>query len=113
MAAIRNKEYALDANAIDDDWTASTTTAPFEIIDVVVNFNAAPTTSENFVIKSITAGSNTIVEDTFDPSLSSAISHVRRLDKVFPAGTTIGLDYTNTDTKNIIRVIRYREITTG
>ena len=106
--ATKNKEYAASATTINDDFTVTGSPA-FELIDIVLNFNAAPTTSENIVITSITPGSNTVTEYTFDPSTSAATSHVFRFDKRFMAGTTIGIDYTNTDTKSITRIVRYQE----
>ena len=74
---------------------------PFQLIDITVIFNIAPTTSENIVITSVNSHADTVVEHTFDPSTSALTSHVFRFDKRFPDGTTLAIAYTNTDGRTI------------
>jgi len=72
----------------------------FQLIDVVVTFDVAPTTSELIEIFSIRETVK-IIEDSYDPSLSSATQHVFRFDKRFDNGITYGVDYANTDTNSV------------
>jgi len=89
----------------DDTGTAIAETVdpggPFQLIDITVIFNTAPTTSEDIEITSINADGDIVMEHNFDPSTSALTSHVFRFDKRFPDGTTLAIDYTNTDARNI------------
>lgn len=73
----------------------------FQLIDISVNFNTAPTTSEDIEITSVNSDSDAVMEYSYDPSLSTSTSHVFRFDKRFVDGTTIAIDYTNTDARTI------------
>jgi hypothetical protein len=86
------------ATAVDEDVDPG---GPFQLIDISINFNTAPTTSEDISITSINSDTDAVVEAEYDPSLSSDTSHVFRFDKRFPDGTTIAVDYTNTDGRTI------------
>ena len=111
--AIANKEYAGSTSAIDVDFvpTPSTLSPPFKVIDVVLIWDSAPTTSENVVVGSITpGGSNAIVEYEWDAAADGDTTQGIRLDKDFMRGTTITVDYTNTDANSVEVVIRYREL---
>ncbi len=81
---------------------------PFQLIDVSFSFNTAPTTGEDITIKSKNSDTDEIEEYDFDPSLSSELTHVFRFDKRFPDGTTIMVDYPNTDTRNIVVNVVYQ-----
>jgi hypothetical protein len=107
--AIRNKEYAAvdSGTPVNVDWLNPNGVA-FKLIDVVLNLSTAATTSENITIKSITPGSNSVTEYVFDPSTSSLTSHVFRFDKDFMEGTTIGVDFPNTDADTTV-ILRYQE----
>jgi hypothetical protein len=109
MGAIRTKEYAADSDAIDDDWLLETETA-FRLISVELADCGSPSDSENFVIKSISPTlTKTVTQYSFDLSSDPQTSYVFRFDKDFAAGTTIGLDYANTGTDPIIRIITYED----
>lgn len=74
---------------------------PFQLIDITVIFNTAPTSSEDIVITSVNSDSDVVEEHRFDPSTSALTSHVFRFDKRFPDGTTLAVAYTNTDARTI------------
>jgi hypothetical protein len=74
----------------------------FQLIDVSVTFDVAPTTSENITIAIINSDADNIQQYAYDPSLSSDLDHVFRFDKRFEDGTTIAIDYANTDANNIV-----------
>lgn len=80
----------------------------FQLIDVVFVFDAAPTTSENITIKRITADADSLTEVSYDPSLSSDLTHIFRLDKRYMDDVTIDIDYANTDGNTITVITTYQ-----
>jgi hypothetical protein len=72
----------------------------FQLIDVVMTWNVAPTTSEPVTIFSLRE-SVKVTEETYDPSLSSSLVHQFRFDKRFADGVTYGVDYANSDTNSV------------
>lgn len=74
----------------------------FQLLDVAITFNTAPTTSENLTIFSLRDGVK-IIEDTVDPSSGSLTQYVftPNPSKRFDNGITYGVDYTNTDARTI------------
>lgn len=99
------------AAAVDQDTDPG---GAFQLIDVVVKFNTAPTTSEKIVIKSIRDATGTPISTTEwedDPStgiLNTDNSITVRFDKRFADDVTIGVDYTNTDGRTINVVTAYQ-----
>lgn len=81
--------------------------APFQLIEVKMKWDSAPTTSENIVINSIYGGV-TYAEHTYDPSVSSDTTHVFRFDKRFADNTTLSVTYTNTDANTIDVLVVYQ-----
>ena len=94
----RIRVRATGTGAIDQDVDPG---GPFQLIDVSVTFDVAPTTSEDITIKSINSDTDTVYEHKADPSLSTELTHVYRFDKRFPDNTTIGVDYANTDANTV------------
>ena len=68
----------------------------FTLIDLALDYDAAPTTSENITVTS-TYDSVVYQEHVFDPSTSTELTTLLRFDKAFAAGTTITVTFTNTD----------------
>jgi hypothetical protein len=106
--AVRDYTCAASTSAIDVDFEVPGS-PDFELLSVTVNYNAAPTTSENLVIKSV-IGSVTSTEKTIDPTQYGYTSYVFDFNKSFQKGTVIGVDYTNTDGKSITVQIKYQEV---
>ena len=100
----------------EDTYTAvavAQTTDPgraFQLIDVVLNFNIAPTTSELITITTVRTKDSavTVVEATYDPSIDGDTGVVIRFDKRFADACTIGVAYTNTDARTITVVTTYQ-----
>jgi hypothetical protein len=112
MGAIRTYAYAASTSAIDKDFTISSPTGvdgpDFVLHSVTVNFNTAPATSENIVIKSI-VGTVTSTELTIDPTLYGYTSYVFDFNKAYQRGTVIGVDYTNTNGRSVTVQLTYQE----
>lgn len=106
--AVRDYTYAASTSAIDVDFTCPGS-PDFELVSVTVNFNTAPTTSENIVVKSVSGGV-TSTELTKNPTLYGYTSYVFDFCKRFQTGTTIGVDYTNTDKRSVTVQIKYQEV---
>jgi hypothetical protein len=70
------------------------------LVDVYVNFDTKPTTSENIAIYS-TDGTTIKLEALFDPSTATLASNTFRFDKYMVNGRTLRIDYTNTDMRNV------------
>jgi hypothetical protein len=68
----------------------------FTLVDLALDYDVAPTTSENIVVTS-TFNSVVYQEHAFDPSTSTDLTSLFRFDKRFPKGTTITMTFTNTD----------------
>lgn len=81
--------------------------APFQLIDVKLKWDSAPTTSENVVINSIFGGV-TYQEHAFDPSTESETTQTFRFDKRFADNVTIQVTYTNTDANTIDLLVTYQ-----
>jgi hypothetical protein len=78
----------------------------YQLIDVVFNFDVAPTTSELITVKTVRqSDSKETLEYSFDPSLSSETKHTFRFDKRFARLRDIAIDYANTDTNNVDVII--------
>jgi hypothetical protein len=78
----------------------------FQLVDVTMQWNTAPTTSQKITIKSTNADGDVITEADADPSVAGILNAttkdiVFRFDKRFPNGTTITVAYTNTDGRTI------------
>ncbi len=103
------KESFTTIQAIDVDFSPpGTPSVAYQIIDITINFNtAAPTSSENITFNSV-ENSVTVLEHSFDPSLSTLTSHVFRFDKRFAKGTVFTIDYVNTDASAIDVLVRYQ-----
>jgi hypothetical protein len=86
------------ATAVDEEVDPG---GPFQLIDITMIWNTAAAASEDITITSINGDTDEVTEHPYDPSLSSRTSHVFRFDKRFPDGTTIAIDYTNTDARTI------------
>ena len=80
----------------------------FQLIDVTFIFDAAPTTSENITIVRVTGDSDEATEESYDPSLSTDLTHVFRFDKRFQEDVTIDIDYLNTDGNTITVLTQYQ-----
>jgi hypothetical protein len=74
----------------------------FQLLDVSFTFDVAPVASEDITISSINSDTDEVFEYTYDPSLSTDLTHVFRFDKRFVDGTTIAVDYANTNTNAIV-----------
>jgi len=77
--------------------------AAFQLVAIEVLFNSAPTTSENIAITSINDDADVSALYTFDPSSPSGTSFrwMPGQGGFFDDGTTLAIDYTNTDGRTI------------
>ena len=94
---------------------------PFTLIDVVVNCETAPTTSESLTIKTVTKDGDETLECSEDLSVGGVDDHiggnsgqtsfVYRFDKSFIGERTIKLDYANTadHADDITVIIQYQK----
>lgn len=103
----------IDAKSTHTGTAISQTVDPgnnFELIDVSLEWDVAPTTSEELTIKSINSsdGTTEILEYRFDPSLSTRLSHSFTFQKKFANGRTIKVEYTNTDGNTIKLLVQYQ-----
>jgi hypothetical protein len=105
VGARREYEETFTGTAVDLDLDPL---SAFQLIDVSVNFNTAPTTSENLTIKTLRTSKLTTVEHSEDLSLSTDTDHMFRFDKRFLNGRTIAIDYTNTDARTITVKVAYQ-----
>jgi hypothetical protein len=88
---------------------APSTNTAWELISVTVNFDTAPTTSENLTL-TLNSGQgsdyDTVIRST-DPSVGSATAVEFLLNERFASGDSIDLAYTNTDTRTIFWSARF------
>jgi len=80
----------------------------FQLMEIVMNFNTAPTTSENVTITATNADSDVYTIYSFDPSAVSGTSYAVLFDQRFEEDITIGVAYTNTDARNIVTNVVYQ-----
>ncbi len=81
---------------------------PFQLIDIALIFNTAPTTSEDITITTINGDSDVTTEHVEDLAATSLTYYVFRFDKRFADERTIAIDYTNTDARNITTLVQYQ-----
>ena len=86
------------AAAVDQDVDPG---AAFQLIEVTLNFNTAPSTSEDLTIKITNGNSDDATEVTYDPSENPGTSYVFTFNKRYPNGSTIKVYYPNTDGRTI------------
>jgi hypothetical protein len=86
------------AVAVDQDVDPG---AAFQLIEVTLNFDTAPATSEDLTIKIANGDSDDATEVTYDPSENPGTSYVFTFNKRYPNNSTIKIDYPNTDGRTI------------
>jgi hypothetical protein len=81
----------------------------FQLIDVALQFDVAPTTAEDLVIQTTTDDGDTIEEHREDLSLLGTTKPTPfRFDKRFTSGRNIKIDYPNTDANTIVVLTTYQ-----
>ena len=81
--------------------------SPFQLIDVTIIWDVAPTTPEEVIITSINSDGDEVEENAYIPATASTTT-IRRFDKRFDAGSSINVAYPNTDENAITVNLRYQ-----
>lgn len=101
----RDQSRAVYAGAVA---FSKTFTQCWQLIDIKVLFDVAPTTSENVVIAVTNEDGDTWTEDSWDAAADGDLTQGVRLDKRFDEDTTITVTYTNTDTNAVTVLLSYQ-----
>ena len=79
-----------------------------QLISVEVILSAASTTSEDFTVKTVSAGGVVVDEWTNDLSDSGAKSYMEQFDKRLAKGRRIDIDYPHTDANAIQLIVTHQ-----